>query len=358
MAKKFRCTVCGYIHEGDKAPAECPVCKQPSSMFEEIADESKPAKKGLNTNSNVYTIVYALILTVLVAVLLTVAAVGLAPQQKANSDNEKKQQILSAVAEKLGKEVTFTNAADIWSELDMDNNTLVVDVNGNTVDANAFSIEPKSLFKGGIVKDDAQLPVFMANIGGNTYYIMCMYGSGLWDAIWGYIAVEADGSTIAGASFDHKGETAGLGAKIKDDPNFAKAFIGKTIFTNGEFAPVVVTKKNVENKVDAITGATKTSDYVGDMIRNSLTGYKAYLLSIQGGEQGQCNKEQKCCGKCKNEGEGQCEGKCKDNAEGCGEGQCEGKCKDNAEGCGEGQCKGEGNCGGDCKNVECNNVVK
>ena len=78
------------------------------------------------------------------------------------------------------------------------------------------------------------------------------------------------------------------------------------------------------------------------MIRNSLTGYKAYLLSIQGGEQGQCNKEQKCCGKCKNEGEG----------------QCEGKCKDNAEGCGEGQCKGEGNCGGDCKNVECNNVVK
>ena len=105
MAKKFRCTVCGYIHEGDKAPAECPVCKQPSSMFEEIADESKPAKKGLNTNSNVYTIVYALILTVLVAVLLTVAAVGLAPQQKANSDNEKKQQILSAVAEKLGKEI-------------------------------------------------------------------------------------------------------------------------------------------------------------------------------------------------------------------------------------------------------------
>lgn len=348
MAKKFRCTVCGHIHEGDKAPAECPVCKQPASVFEEIADESKPAKKGLNTNSNVYTIVYALILTVLVAVLLTVAAVGLAPQQKANSDNEKKQQILSAVAEKLGKEVTFTNAADIWNELDMDNNTLVVDVNGNTVDANAFGIEPKSLFKGGIVKDDAQLPVFKANIAGNTYYIMCMYGSGLWDAIWGYIAVEADGSTIAGASFDHKGETAGLGAKIKDDPNFAKAFIGKTIFTNGEFAPVVVTKKNVDNKVDAITGATKTSDYVGDMIRNSLTGYKAYLLSIQGGEQGQCAEKHDCCGKCKGEGESNCKG----------EGQCAGKCKDNAEGCGEGQCKGEGNCGGDCKNVECNNVVK
>jgi len=295
----------------------------------------------MNRNSNGYTVIYATVLCGLVAVLLTVAAVGLAPKQKANSDNEKKQQILSAVAEKLGKEVTFTNAADIWNELDMDNNTIVVDVNGENVDANAFDIVAKQQFKGGVVKEDAQLPVFKACIGDNTYYIMCMYGAGLWDAIWGYIAVEEDGSTIAGTSFDHAGETAGLGAKIKDDPNFAKAFIGKKIFVNGEFAPVVVSKKNVDNKVDAITGATKTSDCVSVMVANSLAGYKAFLQSLTGTEESSCcgeKAEGSCCGKCS-------EGGCKSE----GTESCEG----NHEGC---QKHANGEPCEKCKKVESNNV--
>ncbi len=38
MAKKFRCKVCGYIHEGDAAPAECPICHVKSDKFEEIVE--------------------------------------------------------------------------------------------------------------------------------------------------------------------------------------------------------------------------------------------------------------------------------------------------------------------------------
>ena len=38
--KKFRCTVCGYIHEGDAAPEKCPLCKAPASKFEELPDEA------------------------------------------------------------------------------------------------------------------------------------------------------------------------------------------------------------------------------------------------------------------------------------------------------------------------------
>ena len=37
--KKFICTVCGYVHEGDSAPERCPVCKVPGSKFKEV-DES------------------------------------------------------------------------------------------------------------------------------------------------------------------------------------------------------------------------------------------------------------------------------------------------------------------------------
>lgn len=256
---------------------------------------------ALNTNSNVYTVVYATVLTVLVAILLTAAAVGLAPQQKANADNEKKQQVLSAVAPVLGHNVTFTTAADEWSSLDMDNNTFVVNTKGEKVEGKAFDLVAKQQFKAGVVKEEAMLPVFVANIEGNPYYIMCMYGGGLWDAIWGYIAVEADGSTIAGVTFDHAGETAGLGAKIKDDPKFAEAFIGKKVFVNGAFAPVTVSKKGGDNNVDAITGATKTSDCVSYMVEQSLKGYLPFLQSLQAAP-----AEQDCCGQCAEGAEAAC----------------------------------------------------
>ena len=38
MKKKFICTVCGYVHEGDAAPEFCPQCKQPASKFKEVVE--------------------------------------------------------------------------------------------------------------------------------------------------------------------------------------------------------------------------------------------------------------------------------------------------------------------------------
>ena len=279
----------------------------------------------MNRNSNVYTVIYATVLTVLVAVLLSVAALGLKDKQKANSDNEKKQQILAAVSSKLGQEITFDNAAAVWEQLAMNDNMLAVTTDGNQVDGvNVFEITPKAQFSKGIVKADAQLPVFVANVNGTSYYIMCMYGAGLWDAIWGYIAVDAEGN-IAGCSFDHAGETAGLGAKIKDDPAFAEAFIGKNIYKDGELASVAVTKPGKANPyvaggetVDCITGATKTSDCVSDMIFQSLKGYQNYLLSIKAAPCCETPAEACCGGEgecCKGEGEGECCGKCEENSE-------------------------------------------
>ena len=39
MVKKFRCLVCGYVHEGENAPERCPQCKAPASKFVEIKEE-------------------------------------------------------------------------------------------------------------------------------------------------------------------------------------------------------------------------------------------------------------------------------------------------------------------------------
>jgi len=91
--KKFKCTVCGYIHEGDAAPEKCPVCMAPASAFVELKDEKK---KGLfsDKNGNAYIIMYSTVMVVIVATLLAVAALSLQSRQYANELNEKKQSIL------------------------------------------------------------------------------------------------------------------------------------------------------------------------------------------------------------------------------------------------------------------------
>lgn len=50
--KKFVCTVCGYIHEGDTPPATCPKCKKPSSVFKEMNPKNPYA--GTKTEKNLW----------------------------------------------------------------------------------------------------------------------------------------------------------------------------------------------------------------------------------------------------------------------------------------------------------------
>lgn len=41
MKKKFICSVCGYIYEGEAAPEKCPLCKAPASKFSELQDDGE-----------------------------------------------------------------------------------------------------------------------------------------------------------------------------------------------------------------------------------------------------------------------------------------------------------------------------
>ena len=94
--KKFKCNVCGYIHEGDAAPANCPVCGVPASEFTELKQE----KKGLfsDKNGNAYIIMYSTVMVVIVATLLALAALGLQKRQYENELNEKKHAILASLS--------------------------------------------------------------------------------------------------------------------------------------------------------------------------------------------------------------------------------------------------------------------
>ena len=243
--KKFVCSVCGYVHNGDKAPEVCPVCKQ-SGVFTEVKE-----KKGLDTNSNAYTIIYASIIVVIVAVMLALVSQVLSPRQEDNRLLDQQKQILVA----LNQNYDNTDPAALYLSLVND----TIDVNG--------------------------APVFVANIEGNTKYVLKLHGAGLWGGIGGYLALDADKNTIYGVNFNHESETPGLGAEIVTE-KFRSQFPGKHIKNAaGEVVSVAVLKAGKlaegQEQVDALSGATITCDGVSTMIATNLVEYAEFLNQVE-----------------------------------------------------------------------------
>lgn len=278
--KKFKCKVCGYVHEGDAAPAKCPVCQAPSSEFEEIV-EGKPKKKGIDTSSNTYTIIYASVVVIIVAFLLAFISKALEPQSMANVRIDKKSQILAALnirdIDKSEVEKTY-NEVIVADKIIKSDGTVVSEGTGK--DKDGFAVEDKNI-------SADNLPLYVCNVNGETKYVIPMTGKGLWDAIWGYVAVNADKTTIYGAYFSHKGETAGLGAIITEYEKFQKQFEGKQMLNADKSAIAIsVVKKGKfvdgltdESRCDAITGATLTSDGVNNMLHDCLSRYMTFLTT-------------------------------------------------------------------------------
>ena len=52
--KKWVCTICGYVHEGEEAPEKCPVCKQPKEKFKLVEEEKKNPYAGTETEKNLW----------------------------------------------------------------------------------------------------------------------------------------------------------------------------------------------------------------------------------------------------------------------------------------------------------------
>lgn len=221
----------------------------------------------MNRDSNVYTVVYASIMVVLVAIVLAFTSQSLRSYQKANEDNDKRQQILRSI----NVSVPANEAEAKFNEL-IGDNAFMIDANGAKVG------DAKNAFNG----DIEGYPVFVATVDGQKKYIMALHGAGLWGPLWGYISVNDDRNTVYGADFSHQGETPGLGAEIVK-PAFSGQFQGKQIFQNGEFKSIAVVKPGKsaagQDYVDGISGGTITSSGVDAMLFDSLSGYVKFLTS-------------------------------------------------------------------------------
>lgn len=240
----------------------------------------------MKKDSNIYIFIYASVMVILVAVLLSVAASALKPAQLQNAEADKRLQILSSigVAGEVNKQSDKkAYISELYKKYIVEEKVVAPD--GNPIGGcDPFEIDLSTEFK--CERKIRRLPLFIAKLdNGEKKYIFPLTGKGLWGPIWGYLALNDDLSTIFGASFDHKGETPGLGAEIAT-PDFCEKFNGKQIFRGAEFTSVHVLKSGLptdEHSVDGISGGTMTSQGVEDMLKNTLSDYTAFIKRIREG---------------------------------------------------------------------------
>lgn len=231
----------------------------------------------INKQSNVYTIIYIVVLAAVVGAALAFTSLSLQSRQEENSNKDKMRQILAAarITPPADSVIPAFEHYIISQE--------VTDSKGTKIDADAFTTDVAQQSK--LPDSERKLPVFVCRLdNGALKYILPVYGAGLWGPIWGYVAIDADGSTIYGAYFAHQGETPGLGAEI-EKPAFSDQFIGKQVIKNGAFMPVAVVKAGQhptgdEDYVDGVSGGTITSKGVGTMLSNCLTPYRQFLENL------------------------------------------------------------------------------
>ncbi len=247
-------------------------------------------------HSTGYIIRFVLILTSIVALCLSLMYTVLKPTHDANEALYAKRGILSAISDHLGTDLTSLSDDEVQGIFDQKIEQFVIDQSGSTFTEQ--EIVATGEYKSGKAENidmgkerkkaagDQMLPLFeYTGDDGKKFYIVSVRGKGLWDEIWGCIALEEDLNTIAGVAFDHKAETPGLGAEIKDNAGFYSQYTGKKLYDDkGNFMSVQARKggaKNPVHEVDGISGATITANGVNEMIERGIQYYRQYFEKIK-----------------------------------------------------------------------------
>jgi Na+-transporting NADH:ubiquinone oxidoreductase subunit C len=237
---------------------------------------------AFDKNSNFFTFTFAILMVIIFGVLLTVTNGFMKPYQEKNAEIKKMMDILGAVR----IEATRENAADLFAEYVSE--SYVIDFEGNRIDdgRSAFDIDIKKDYRDRSRGPEEKFyPLYKYESEGKTYYVVPMVGNGLWGPIWGFVSIEGDFRTLYGSKFDHKGETPGLGAEIKEGEftdkmqgiwpgpdDKGKRLLnaeGRKLFEVLKGGSVIAN----ESQVDGITGGTITSKGVEEMMDRTFRIY-------------------------------------------------------------------------------------
>lgn len=243
------------------------------------------------------TITVTLALCIVCSIVVSSAAVLLRDMQEANKARDFKRNILQAAGlfqEGVSVEEQFKSVTTKAVDFSSGKFTDAIDV--ASYDQAKASKDPALSTKlsgdDDIAKIGSQenigLVYMVEKDGALDKIILPIKGYGLWSTLYGFMALEADGNTVAGLGFYQHAETPGLGGEV-DNPNWKALWVGKEVYSNSNVAISVIKGKAPAgdiHKVDGLSGATLTARGVDNLIKFWMgdNGYASFLSNLKSGE--------------------------------------------------------------------------
>ena len=243
----------------------------------------------------------ALALCVVCSVVVSAAAVVLKPAQEVNKTRDLKRNILMAAGlydAGLTIEEQFQRVDS--RVVDISTGEYATDIDPEGFDQRAAAKDPATSVAldsdadiANIIRQSRYAMVYLVNdeAGDLSKVILPVHGYGLWSTLYGFVALESDGNTIAGLGFYEHKETPGLGGEV-DNPRWKDLWKGKQVYRDGAVA-ISVVKGSVEQgsdaanwQVDGLSGATLTSRGVSNLVQYWLgeDGFEPYLRNLREGD--------------------------------------------------------------------------
>ncbi|MEQ1438070.1 Na(+)-translocating NADH-quinone reductase subunit C [Fontimonas sp. SYSU GA230001] len=250
-------------------------------------------------DTKAYALWVAFTLCLVCSVLVSAAAIALRPVQQTAKLDDKRKNILRVVdMYEPGMNIDEAFRKITPKVVDLDSGEINEAIDPAGYDQYAAAKDPA---QGGkpIAGDDDIAKIkfrpryatvyFLYNEDGSVRtVILPINGYGLWSTLYGFLAVQADGNTVVGINFYQHAETPGLGGEV-DNPNWKRMWAGKSIYdANGQVALHLVKggvnadSPDARFQVDALAGATLTSNGVGNLVKYWLSdaGFKPFLRNI------------------------------------------------------------------------------
>ena len=243
----------------------------------------------------------ALGLCLVCSVVVSTAAVVLKPAQQANKTLDLKRNILMAAGlldPVLSVEEQFEQVET--RVVSLDEGRFVEGVDPASFDQREAAKDPAQsraipgdADPAKLVRREDRALVYLVRDqqGGLDKIILPIRGYGLWSTLYGFMALQSDGNTVAGLGFYEHGETPGLGGEI-DNPNWKAIWPGKQVY-QGDQVAIQVLKGAVPSgsadaqwQVDGLSGATLTTKGVHNLVRYWMgdQGFKPLLENLRRGE--------------------------------------------------------------------------
>lgn len=258
-----------------------------------------PGMLTMSRDSTSYIVLFALAVCLVCSVLVASAAVYLKPFQVANSQADKRRNILQVVdIYRPGMDVNAVFEERIEPRVVDLSSGEYVDMDPAEYDQRAAARDPATSVKipagrdiAGIKRRAEYAEVYLARDedGDLDAVILPVHGYGLWSTMYGFLALEPDGNTVVGLKFYDQAETPGLGGEV-ENPRWRALWHGKQVYGEDGDVRLSVIKGSVgpdtanrEHKVDGLSGATLTSRGVSNMVHYWLgeEGFRPFLEHIR-----------------------------------------------------------------------------